>query len=276
MTCPSCGARTAEGVQWCGLCLQPLGAGNEVAATTTAPEVMTGSPATAPLPPWVRDEEAARAAAEQAWEALAGRPAAARHTPAPEPGREHSVSGETGRFLGEHRMVVLDTGEAGWVCRLCERAQPLTEGSCPACATSLFSVEAERGSRPTGDPTTALLWSVIPGAGQWYLGLRAQALARASLVLISLAAAVSFPPRGALGAMRLATALLCALLWIVSAIDARAVARQGVDAALLTDRRLMWVALGVTVLLVGAVVLALLMGTVSGGAGAGVGAGASG
>lgn len=255
MNCPSCGARMADGAQWCGLCLQPLAVAQEVAATAV--------PGPAAL---VAHDPAALAAAQQAWDALTGAAAA---TPAPAAGPERAVAQETGRFLGEHRMVVLDTGERGWVCRLCEHAQPLTQPICPACGTSLFSVETERARRPSGSPTTALLWSLIPGAGQWYLGMRAQALARASLILLSLAAAISFPARGALGALRLATALLCALLWIVSAIDARAVARQGPEAALLTDRRLMWVAMGVTVMLVGAVVLALLMGTVSGGTGAG-------
>lgn len=256
MNCPSCGARMADGAQWCGLCLQPLVAAQEVAVTAVP----------APAPPAAHDP-AALAAAQQAWDVLAG--TVAEPEPVPAPGPERAVAQETGRFLGEHRMVVFDTGERGWVCRLCDHAQPLAVSTCPACGTSLFSVETERAHRPSGNPTTALLWSVIPGAGQWYLGLRAQALARASLILLSLAAAISFPARGALGALRLATALLCALLWIVSAIDARAVARQGSAAALLTDRRLMWVAMGVTVLLVGAVVLALLMGTVSGGAGAG-------
>ncbi|MBX7160728.1 MAG: hypothetical protein K1X95_10595 [Acidimicrobiia bacterium] len=262
MNCPSCGARMTDGAQWCGLCLQPLAAAQEVAAT--AP------PAPAPSP--VDHDPAALAAAAQAWEALTGPPPEAVARTGPEP----VVAQETGRYLGEHRMVVLDTGERGWVCRLCDHAQPLAEATCPACGTSLLSVESDRVHRPTGNPARALLWSVIPGGGQWYLGLHAQALARASLILLTFVAAISFPARGALGALRLATALLCALLWIVSAIDARAVARQGPAAALLTDRRLMWVAMGVTVLLVGAVVLALLMGTVSGGAGAAVSGAAGG
>ncbi|MFN8104902.1 MAG: hypothetical protein U0U69_10615 [Acidimicrobiia bacterium] len=250
MNCPACGARTAEGAQWCGLCHQPLRAVHEAAATTAPAAAATFDPATL-------------AAAERAWEALSG----PGDEPPAAPASEPRVAQETGRFLGEHQMVLLDSGERGWVCRLCAHVQALTEATCPACGTSLFSIETERERRPTGTPAAALLWSIVPGGGQWYLGLRAQALARASLILLSLAAAISFPARGALGALRLATAMLCALLWIVSAIDARAVARQGPGAALLTDRRLMWVAMGVTVLLVGAVILALLMGTVSGGAG---------
>lgn len=259
MNCPACGARTAEGAQWCGLCHQPLQAAHEAAATSEPGATATFDPAVL-------------AAAEQAWDALAGTTTEAATAPASDP----RVLQETDRFLGEHRMVLLDSGERGWVCRLCAHVQPLVDATCPACGTSLFSVETERPRRPTGSPSAALAWSVVPGGGQWYLGLRAQALARASLILLSLAAAISFPARGALGALRLATALLCALLWIVSAIDARAVARQGAGAALLTDRRLMWVAMGVTVLLVGAVVLALLMGTVSGGAGAVTGGGVPG
>lgn len=253
MICPGCGARATEGARWCGLCLQPFVADEEVAATA---------------PVALRQDPAVIAATQQAWDALTPpAPAPAPAVPVGAAAAEPVVVGETGRMLGEHRMVVLLDGTTGWVCRLCGHAQVLADSTCPACGTSLFSIETERAERPTGEPTTALLWSLIPGGGQWYLGLRAQALARASLIVLALAAAVSFPARGALGALRLAMALLCTLLWVVSAIDARAVARQGPDAALLTDRRLMWVSMGVTVLLVGAVVLALLMGTVSGGAG---------
>lgn len=245
-----------DGARWCGLCLQPLPAADEVAATATAP---------VPVPVPLHDPTVL-AATQRAWDVLADAGQAG-SAPAQRPAVEAVVAADTGRMLGEHRMVSFDDGTSGWLCRLCGHAQRLADATCPACGTSLFSVETERASRPTGEPGKALLWSLIPGGGQWYLGQRAQALARASLILLSLAAAISFPGRGALGALRLAMALLCTLLWALSAIDARAVARQGPDAALLTDRRLMWVAMGVTVLLVGAVVLALLMGTVSGGAG---------
>lgn len=254
MICPSCGARATDGARWCGLCLQPFAAVEEVAAT---------APVAAPL-----QDPAVLAATQQAWDALTA-PAQVTSGAAVAVSPEPVVAADTGRMLGEHRMVTFDDGTSGWVCRLCGHAQILGDPTCPACGTSLFSVETERAARPTGEPVTALLWSLIPGGGQWYLGQRAQALARASLIVLSLAAAVSFPGRGALGALRLAMALLCTLLWALSAIDARAVARQGPEAALLTDRRLMWVAMGVTLLLVGAVVLALLMGTVSGGVGAG-------
>lgn len=300
MNCPHCGARMTDGARWCGLCLQAVpaqavpGAVHEVAASTVAYPPQQANDG--------REYLQARSAAEHAWSTMTGEQArswsqgeplhpghvsswlggdGAPQVPVAVPAGETTAQGmpsalpatgasryavayETGALAGEHRMVHLTSGERGWVCRMCDSSQPLTVATCPACGTSLFSSVAEKPSVPKGDAAKALLWSIIPGGGQWYLGLRLQAVARASLVALTFMATISFPGQGGLGALRLAMGITSALLWGVSALDARSVAVSGPRSALLDDRRLMWVSMGVIGLLAAAVVLAFLMGSMSG------------
>lgn len=125
-------------------------------------------------------------------------------------------------------------------------------------------VGGDAGGRFDSRPETALRWSLVPGGGLWYVGLKAQAVTLAALVGLCVGSAFIFP-RSGLGLAGLAAFVLCAAaLWAVGARDAREVALTGLPSSMfLRDRRLFWVALAVLGLLLATGVLGLVAGAMS-------------
>ena len=262
MICLSCGARNSESAQWCQRCHAPF----------RAPESRADP---GPLP--MRAGAPSSAAAQDAWDALSrisvvpGRggvglqvqtdslPAAGRVEPGP-PVVEADGAGErTGRRIGAPEAC-RGAGRPGGGCRVWGGAQAIADTTCRACGASLFSEIRTRPTVRAGNPRVALLASVVPGGGQWYLHQRAQAAGRAVLVVLSLVAAAGFPGSGAVGLMRYLLAAVGCAVWVLSGIDASRVAPGRPDAALLKERALFWVACSVVVVLVASALMALLVG----------------
>lgn len=228
-------------------------AGHEVAATWVEPVAAPSEPAAVAAP--TGPDEADPAASY--WQGTA------KQRSGGEPAPAASAAGPD--KLGEHRLVTYENGARCWQCRRCDATQTLDNTTCLTCGKSLFSSEQAAPVAVHGSPDLALVWSLIPGGGQWYLGLRAQGAARCATVLLAFLAAVSFPPTNAMGAMRWVMLAAGFAIWAVSAYDARLAAIGSADDALLGGRRLMWVTAGILGLLVASVFIALAMGALTNG-----------
>lgn len=243
--CASCGASVPESAEWCSLCFTPLGKG----------EVPSSAPEAAMQVEVLQEHAENLAHLETAATAVPGVVAEA-------------VENTTGDWyvtgdLGDHQLISRG-GERAWRCGVCGTSEWLDVVVCTVCGTSLFSSEEMREADLTADPKTALRWSLVPGGGLWYVGLKAQAVTLGALVGLCVGSAFIFP-RSGLGLAGLAAFVLCAAaLWAVGARDAREVALTGLPSSMfLRDRRLFWVALAVLGLLLATGVLGLVAGAMS-------------
>lgn len=234
MRCGTCGAMLPEGAAWCGLCFTrvdtttPVGGGGDVPVPSPHAEVA--------------------ATATSAHAGTDGDVAA-----------DWFVMGA----IGDHQLIGAG-GDRAWRCGVCGHSDWLDVVSCPVCDTSLFSSEETRAVDLEAEPGKALRWSILPGGGLWYVGLRAQGVTLGALVGLCIAAAAIFPRQGGT-LLGLVAFSVCALaLWAIGARDAREVAVTGASANMfLHGRRLFWVALGIIGLLLATGVLALVAGAMN-------------
>lgn len=243
--CPSCGASVPEGAKWCSLCFTPL---EKPAPASSATEAGRQGEATQGSAGCLAEFETAATAAPGAV--------------------AEAVEESTGDWyitgaLGDHQLISRGR-ERAWRCGVCGTSEWLDIVVCPVCGTSLFSSEEMREADLTADPKKALRWSLVPGGGLWYVGLRVQAVTLGALVGLCVGSAFIFP-RSGLGLAGLAAFVLCAAaLWVVGARDAREVALTGLPSSMfLQGRRLFWVALVVLGLLLATGVLGLVAGAMS-------------
>lgn len=136
--------------------------------------------------------------------------------------------------------------EAGitWKCTRCDTENPLEATVCSVCGTTFADSIRPPAERPNRDPNTVALYSLFfPGAGHWYLGLKAAAVARGIVslwvVLIALLAAVAGQ-----ALMAVTFALVAFALWGVAAHDAYREARGEAKSVLLKGRSFVYVVLG--------------------------------
>lgn len=230
-TCGSCGARLTDGAAWCSLCFAPVADDDESVAVEVEPE--TASPAA----PHAGTSPAATAPTDPArWS-------------------------DTGRRIGDHALLV--AGDArGWRCELCATEHPIEVTRCDVCGTSLFSAAQRDDDRRDVPVRTAALWSLVPGGGQWVVGLHLQAPARFATIVLALAASFTFPTQGLFLFGRVLFVVIGVALWVVSGRDACAVAAG--RSPLLTDRRLLWTSAGLLGLLVVTAMVGVVIGVTAG------------
>ena len=150
---------------------------------------------------------------------------------------------------------------ATWPCPVCQTDNPIERDTCRACGTSFATLLRDEPRPRTVDPRDAFVRSLLfPGLGHRMIGRGGDGLARAVLVLMTLAiAAVTIASgRGggsgvaAVGALFGALALVA---YLGTAFEAARMAR-GRPAAV-TSRGILWIVVG---LLIGSVlILALLV-----------------
>src|SRR2546423_7233840 len=146
--CPSCGAMSWWGADWCGQCLRPLGA-----SLFTAPEGLEEDQGrqfymAEPAPAW---EGAVAAAAP------------------PMPGATAASSTQSLR-------------RPTWPCAVCETENPIELDSCAACGAPFSRLFQQPESGPHVDPRSAVVRSLLfPGLGQIHCGRTADGVTPAGL-----------------------------------------------------------------------------------------------
>jgi hypothetical protein len=186
---------------------------------------------------------------------FAGLPTAVDASPAPRgmPPPGAAVGTERGPF------TVTDGGVV-WTCSSCGRTNHLDTEICSVCGASLRDMLEPKQSRTKQrDPRlTAFVALAFPGVGHAYLGLWGQAVARAAIAILTLAAVVAGFTLDAAGArvMSFLFAVVALGLWIVSAHDAMREAQGRERETLLRGRAFMYLVLG----LLGLLMLQLFIG----------------
>ena len=141
--------------------------------------------------------------------------------------------------------------EAGitWKCSRCDTDNPLDAMACSVCGTTFAASFRPPVELPQRDPNTVAMYSLFfPGAGHWYLGLRAAAIARAVMsvwvILVALLAAINDQ------LVMAATFGLAAFgWWGIAAHDAYREARGEPKSVILTGRTFVYVVLGLLFLM---------------------------
>lgn len=224
--CPSCGAKNAPGAEWCGQCLKRF----------QAPP---------PPPP-------------------AAAPAEAPATPAPATGSQPAAPATDQPIKPGVERAGFRSTEEGilWRCSSCENENPLESPACSVCGTAFAdSMRPPGPERPQRDPgATAMISLFFPGAGHAYLGMWAQAIARAVVSAWVTLMAVFFAIGGKSGSMPAAIlyGLVAFGLWAITAHDAFREASGEPRQTLLQGRRFTYLVLGLLMLLLGTLFLTAL------------------
>jgi len=274
MRCSNCGAENLKSLLWCDLCFSAFSddSGHEHTESSeffASPGFSAdfSSPA-----PWKGNSVQYAGTGEGRISGVSGMPAGMSapvgQSPVSPPGSflpggEETVSETRGQEhtpLGDHFLTHDEGGEAGWKCSVCERFQSLAKTTCLSCGTSLFSAEQDEQTEPRGDSRTALLWSLIPGGGQWYIGKRAQGLSRFVIVLLSVWMGSLLPGGNATGLFHLLFWGTGLAVFLLSAYDAWAVLTMGSAAKILRERVLLWVMCGLLLSAVGGMSVAFVFG----------------
>ena len=219
--CPACGARNAATAPWCTQCYTSF---------TDA----TRQPRTEPTE-------------------LAAVPAA---TGAP---AEGDVGGGSAHRAGGTSDVRQDEqGRIEWRCATCDGWSPLEAAACVACGSPRTGFGDDRAVEMPDEQRVVLLSGLLPGLGHLVAGRVGSGLARALFGLgwliggvLLLVAAV----RAGSGYWAAVPLLVGAVIvWVLSVFDAQSVAR-GQQREYLDGRNLLWLMVGVTCLLVVALLL---------------------
>jgi hypothetical protein len=230
--CPHCGARNAERAPWCTQCYQPLGAHGDHAAET-------------------EDEQhaAVRERSHGGGSVPADAPAGTDPTP---------VSRATAASTGDRDVRQDEHGGVEWRCATCDGWSPLAAPTCAVCGAARRGFGEDRDRGELEEQRLVLATGLLPGLGHLQAGRVGSGIARAVFAvgwlvggLLLLVAAL----RAGSGIWA-ATPLLAgaAVVWALSILDARSLAR-GVEREHLDGRTLLWLMVGVTCLLVVALLL---------------------
>ena len=155
-----------------------------------------------------------------------------------------------------HQRGAFTVTEAGitWKCSRCDSDNSLDAMACSVCGTTFADSFRPPVERPQRDPNTVALYSLFfPGAGHWYLGLKATAIARAvvSVWVVSVALLAGIGGQ----TLMAATFGLAALgLWGIAAHDAYREARGEPGSVILAGRTFVYTVLGL-LFLVGALLV---------------------
>lgn len=135
-----------------------------------------------------------------------------------------------------------------WRCSRCDSDNPLDAPTCAVCGMTFAESMNPPKERPERDPNTVALYSLFfPGAGHWYIDMRAQAVARGVLsVWVIFVALLS----GIQGSLMFAVPFGAAAfaLWILAAHDSYREARGEATAVILKGRMFMFVVFGLLLL----------------------------
>lgn len=234
MRCPSCGARNTDEAAWCTQCFEMI----VEAADGEEPTSAAGQQDSADAP------DAA---------AVPGQPDPT--APAvPEPA------------AAQDRAVRVDGDLIEWRCATCDGWNPFETDTCASCGgpRSGFAPEAARTDRSRPElplVTTLVASALLPGLGHLLIGATGSGVGRLLLWLLWGGGGVGLllTAGGGLAAAVLLSA--AAALWAVSLVDLHRAAAG--DAPIATGRALAWAVVGVTLLLVMAMVAVSWRGGVS-------------
>lgn len=140
-------------------------------------------------------------------------------------------------------------GDISWTCSVCDHPNPLQAVACEVCGASFADVVKDPGpQRAARDPNTAALMSLfMPGAGHYYVGKRAEGVARAILSLWVVGVTFVTAIYGS-GAFSIAGALVFGLasfgLWVVAAHDSYREARGESALVILKGRLYLYLVMG--------------------------------
>lgn len=160
-----------------------------------------------------------------------------------------SAPGPAAPTVAQKRGVfTVDESGITWHCTICDHQNPLDAPVCAVCGALFADVVRPATPRIERDPNTVAMYSLFfPGAGHWYLGLKAAAIARGVISTYAILVAVL----GAIGGSSLMAGTFTTAafaLWIVAAHDAYREARREEAQVLLKPRTLVYVMLGLLVL----------------------------
>lgn len=229
--CPVCGARNAAGAPWCTQCYASFGDLAEARGPAVSPR--PAADGAGPRPPGSADPPGEPSAAAGAADgpAAAGGPVRA---------------GSTGDVRQD------DHGAVEWRCRTCDGWSPLEAAACVTCGSARRGFGEDRELDVPDEQRVVLLSGMVPGLGHIVAGRVGSGLARAVFglgwliggVLLLLAAM-----RAGGGHWASAPLLVgAAVVWVLSVLDARSLAR-GQQREHLDGRTLLWLMVGVTCLL---------------------------
>lgn len=241
-TCPQCGARNTDEAPWCTQCYTPF-----VSEDATPPPTEPTAGGDAPVEPGgvvtggTELEGAGLDGADAGAQARTG-PAAAASEGAP------PVTAGSARDVRQD-----EHGEVEWRCATCEGWSPLASPTCVTCGTVRTGFGEPRTAELPDEQRTVLLSALMPGLGHLLAGRAGTGIARAvfgvgwllgGVLLLIAAVRAGSGPWGALALLAGA-----AVVWILSVLDARALAR-GEQREYLDGRTLLWLMVGVTAVLV--------------------------
>jgi hypothetical protein len=167
------------------------------------------------------------------------------------------------RSESSEAAVTTEAPEAGWPCGACGRRNAMELDICASCGTPFGQAFDPPSERRQVSPETAMRWSLAyPGLGHFRTGRGIEGMSRAVVFTWPLLTGIVFlsaRPRGgvgAIGALGIAFLLCAAVLYGVSALDARRLA-QGRE-QVVSSRTLLWVAAALVLLSI--VSAALILG----------------
>jgi hypothetical protein len=136
---------------------------------------------------------------------------------------------------------------------MCEHENPFESMICAMCGAPFAAVMKEpEAIRPHRDPgMVALLSLLFPGAGHAYMGLWAQAVSRAVVVVWTIAVTLLAGVQGGSGSAPMAVVfgLATLALWVVTAHDAFREAGDEKGMVILKSRTFLYVVIGLLALL---------------------------
>lgn len=131
-----------------------------------------------------------------------------------------------------------------WKCSRCDTENPLDASVCSVCGTTFADSIRPPVDRPDRDPNTVALYSLFfPGAGHWWMGMKAAGAARA-VVSVWVISVALFAALAKQFLMAVIFAIASFALWGIAAHDAYREARGEPRLVLLQSRRFVYVVLG--------------------------------
>jgi hypothetical protein len=215
--CPNCGALVSEDAEWCGQCFSSL----------REPEP---PPIPAPAPP------------------SAGAPEANDEPEAPSADAPEAATPRSEEPIG-----------AFWPCPVCGTRNPIVLEACEVCGTP-FAAVMRGDTRRDADPEAAFRRSLLfPGLGHAMLGYPLDGFARGAVFALAVLVAILLPlsvPTTALTILAVVLSVAAAVgIYALSAAEVRRLAqRRGL---LVESRFLLWGAVGLMMVTVGAIALSV-------------------
>jgi len=270
--CADCGALNSADADWCGQCLRSF-------APPSPPAYIP--PETSPAPPLISEADplfgppAPPAPADDAFDALLDPLGIGFGSVGPGPAEDRNAGdagaqGDTARPVGAAPVVrregafAIAGDEISWTCDRCDTDNELSAPACRVCGTR-FGAAPQPSIVVTRDPNNVAMLSLFfPGAGHAYLGMWAQAIARAALTIWVLAVVLvaalqkGVPGSGSIVVIFGATAFA---LWGLTAHDAYREASNDPSGVILRPRIFLYLTIGLLFALFASVMAAVINAT---------------